>query len=351
MKIPPNHHAIYQTLERLTEILSSPVSEITDPKFKRQVHCDAIVSARKHTFALEWKRSGTLGNVALAANRLREETRGSKPRLIPLVSVPYMGMKGREYCEGIGVSWLDLSGNSSITAKNLYVRERGSKNLFRTRGPLESPFGPKGSRITRWLLAHPGKNFRQRELAEAVRLNKGHTSRVVRKLLDIQLVTRRRSEIEVEDPDLLLEAWNEAYRFNRHALISGHITARSGPALAREIADTLEDHQMQYAMTGLPAAWLYTQYASFRLVTVYLNKAPSEELKHDLEFREDQRGANTWFVVPNDEGVFHCGRTRSGVRCVHPVQAYLDLLEHPERAAEASKEIRYRFLNWKGSNG
>ena len=69
-------------------------------------------------------------------------------------------------------------------------------------------------------------------------------------------------------------------------------------------------------------------------------------LVKQLRFREDRRGANTWFVVPNDEGVFSCGRTMAGVNCVHPVQAYLDLQEHPERAAEAAEELKYRLLNW-----
>ncbi len=292
-----------------------------------------------------------MGNIAPVANRLRQETRSSKPRLIPLLSVPYMGQRGRDYCRDIGVSWLDLSGNSSITARNLYVRETGNRNRFRRRGPVESPFGPKGSRITRWILAHPGENFRQRDLAEASGLNKGYTSRVVRKLVDSQLVTRRRSGIEVDDPDILLEAWNEAYQFTRHALIPGHITSRSGATLTREIAGVLEEHQVRYAMTGLPAAWFYTRFASFRLVTVYLEKVPSEELKQELSFREDRRGANIWFVVPNDAGVFDCGRTRDDVRCVHPAQAYLDLQQHPERATEAAGELKDRFPGWRGVDG
>lgn len=346
MKVPPDHLAINQTLERLGELLDSPVMEITDTERTGQVQCDAIIKGRKHTFALEWKRSGTLANVALAANSLREQTHRSRPRMIPLVSVPYMGERGRRYCESLDVSWLDLSGNSRITARNLYVRESGCRNRFGRRGPLASPFGPRGSRIARWLLAHPGESFRQRDLAEAAGLNKGYTSRVVRKLLEGQLITLRESRVEVDDPGLLLEAWDEAYRFDRHAITPGHITARSGIALTTDIADILEGNQIKYAMTGLPAAWLYTQYASHRLVTVYIEEVPSDELMKQLRFREDRRGANTWFVVPNDEGVFTCGSTQAGVRCVHPVQAYLDLQEHPERAAEAAEELKYRLLNW-----
>ena len=351
MNILPAYRAIEQTMERLEEILESPALDVTDQHLPGPVHCDAFVSVRRYTFAIEWKRSGTMGQVALAASRLRQEIKGSSPRLIPLLSVPYMGMRGRAYCEDLGVSWLDLSGNSKITARNLYVRETGNKNRFRRRGPPESAFGPKGSRITRWMLVHPNELFRQRELAEAVGLDEGYTSRIIRKLLDSQLVVRHRRGIEVIDPDLLLDAWNEAYRFAKHALIPGHIPAMSGSALVHEIADTLAEHDIQYAVTGLPAAWLYTRYAAFRLVTVYLNKVPSVQLKRLLGFREERRGANTWLVVPNDEGVFHGEMDQDGVRCVHPVQAYLDLQEHPERATEAADELKYRLLDWGSNDG
>ena len=346
MKIPPDDIAIEETLARLGNILDSPVHDITDDPAFGHIRGDAIASVRRHTFAIEWKRSGTFGQVSSTANRLKHEIKGLKPRLIPLVSVPFMSMRSRSYCKQLGVSWLDLSGNSRITARNLYVRERGNKNIFRRRGPPESAFGPKSSRITRWLLAHPGEIFRQREIAEAVDLNEGYTSRVIRKLIDSDLVVRRRAGVEVDNPDLLLDAWNEAYRFTKHALIPGHIPAASGVALVHELADILAESRTRYAMTGLPAAWLYTRYASFRLVTVYLDRVPSMKLQRQLGFREERRGANVWFVVPNDEGVFHAGKTMDGVHCVHPAQAYLDLQEHPERASEAAGELRYRLLDW-----
>jgi len=52
-------------------------------------------------------------------------------------------------------------------------------------------------------------------------------------------------------------------------------------------------------------------------------------------------------VVPNDAGVFHGSVEKDGIRCVHPVQAYIDLKGHPERASEAAERLRNDFLNWR----
>ena len=79
-------------------------------------------------------------------------------------------------------------------------------------------------------------------------------------------------------------------------------------------------------------------------MTVYLANPPSAALQEALGFRAVARGANTWLVVPNDEGVFDGAELVDGIRCVHPVQAYVDLKDHPERAAEAAAALRGRLF-------
>jgi len=65
-----------------------------------------------------------------------------------------------------------------------------------------------------------------------------------------------------------------------------------------------------------------------------------------LGFREEPRGANLWLVFPNDEGVLQGAKEVDGVRAAHPVQVYLDLSGHPERAKEASDRLRNEMLKW-----
>ena len=306
---------------------------------------DAIVAAGGHTFMVECKTSGSLSHIAMAIGQLANASNHFPKPMIPLLVVPYMGETARAYCEEKGLAWLDLSGNGRILAPGMFYQEIGHPNRFPRPGRPESAFAPKGCRIARQLLMDPETPARQRDLATSTGLNEGHVSRIVGKLADSGLVERGDDGIRVVDADLLLDAWREEYRFDRHTVIRGHVAARSGVELVRALAGTLVKLDVPHAATGLPAAWLWTTYAGFRLATVYLADIPSAGLMADLGFREEPRGANTWLVVPNDEGVFHGASQVGDVRCVHPLQAYLDLKGHPERAQEAADELRSRLLS------
>ena len=199
------------------------------------------------------------------------------------------------------------------------------------------------------MLMNPDQVVRQRTLAAATGLDEGYVSRVVGKLIAMDLVERCHGGIRVPDADKLLDAWRDEYRFEKHTRLEGHIAVAAGESAVSRVAGVLADSDTDYAVTGLAAAWLWTHYASYRLTTVYLKAAPAAELLGSLEFRETSRGFNTWLVAPLDESVFGGASQIDGICCVHPIQAYLDLKSHPERAAEAADEIRARLLQW-GSN-
>lgn len=347
MRVPRETLAIQQAAERLADIFgTSDLAEDT----KLGVHTDdgrewdAIFSIRGHSFVLEWKRSGSLGPVVDAIHQLGMAQSSFPHEVIPLLAVPYMGEAAQKRCAQAELPWLDLSGNARIIVPGIFYQNLGHPNRFRRLGRPESAFGPKGSRIARQLLMEPSKVVRQRVIASNAGLDEGHASRIVGKLLEAGLVERESAGIRAADPGTLLDAWREEYRFDRHHLIRGHISARGGESLTHSIAEILSKADAPYAATALAAAWLWTRHAGFRLSTVYLSNPPSAGIRRDLGFREESRGANTWLVVPNDEGVFDGAEFVDGIRCVHPVQAYLDLKDHPERATEAAAEIRRRIL-------
>jgi len=79
-----------------------------------------------------------------------------------------------------------------------------------------------------------------------------------------------------------------------------------------------------------------------------LKDTPSVALLEKLKLSEQTKaGANIWLIAPNDDGVFAGASERDGaIRCVHPVQVYLDLKSHPERARAAAEAVRRKYLDW-----
>ena len=347
MRLPQDQQAIEQVVEKLATFVGVPTattraSDEDTPDRLRGF--DALLKSGPFVFALIWNSSGSLGQIAHATDDLAMLGQNLPESHIPILAVPYMSKSAAEHCENTGVAWLDLSGNAKIKAPGLYVHVFGHRNLYARPGRPESAFAPRGSRVARCLLINPDQPALQRSIASAVGLNEGHVSRIVGKLVDMGLIVRNRDGIRVADPGRLLDAWRDEYRFDKHTVIPGHISVSGRDGVDLAVARTMTDEDGRYAVTGLSAAWRMTEWAGYRLTTVYLERQPAPQLLERLGFREEGRGANTWLVVPNDSGVFDGAAPVDGVNCVHPVQVYLDLKGHPERADEAAEELRGRLL-------
>lgn len=329
----------------LASLLDVPQEEV---KAEAGSEADLLVSAAGRSFVVEVLGAASPGALAARASQVAAAARRQRRKAVPLLVVPFMSDAGRRVCEGASIPWFDLSGNAHIVAPGIRVIVDGRPNRFRGPGRPASIFAPKSARVVRWLLENEGRALTQREIARATDMTDGFVSRIASRLEDESYVLREPGgALRVKDPALLLDAWRDEYRFDKHVLLQGHVAARSGDALARFVGDTLAEGSAEHAATGLAAAWQMTHFAAFRIATFFLAECPSKELREKLGFREDARGANLWLVLPNDAGVFHGAETRDGLRCVHPVQAYVDLKAHPERATEAAERLRSGMLSWR----
>ena len=309
---------------------------------------DLVISAVNKVFVIEVKATANAPGVLMATRQVQQYAAAIRRHSVPLVAVPFMGEVGRCICEQEGVGWFDLSGNAHIVAPGIRVIVEGKPNRFKMAGRPPNLFAPKSSRIVRWLLIHAGEHINQREISRATGLDEGFVSRLVARLEKEDYIVRdEHGGVCAKDPALLLDAWRDAYQFSKHTLHQGHVAARSGDVLLRFICDSLAEQKLEHATTGLAAAWALTRFAAFRIVTVYLLTDPSPALIERLGYREDTRGANLWLVVPNDEGVFQGAVEKDGVRCVSPVQVYVDLKDHPERSSEAAVRLRSELLTWR----
>ncbi|MEN9797374.1 MAG: hypothetical protein RL653_1070 [Pseudomonadota bacterium] len=310
---------------------------------------DLVVRACGHLFVIGVLAATSPGAVVTHADRVVAAARKLRRKVTPLLVAPYMTEAGRRAAERAQVAWFDLSGNAHIVAPGLRILVEGRPNRFPRVGRPASVFAPKSARLVRWMLMHPEQATSQRELSRATGMDEGMVSRLAARLEAESYVAREASGgLRVKDPALLLDAWQAEYRFERHTIIQGSVAARSGDALTHFVGDSLESAHVEHAATGLSAAWQLSRFAAFRIVTFFVGEPLSDDLRVRLGFREDPRGANLWLVVPNDAGVFQGAADHGGVRCVHPVQAYVDLKSHPERAAEAAERLRGGLLaTWK----
>lgn len=329
----------------LASLLDVPQEDVV---VQTGAEADLLVSAAGHSFVVEVLGGASPGALSAHASQAAAAARRQRRKAVPLLVVPFMSDAGRRVCEAASIPWFDLSGNAHIVAPGIRIIVVGRPNRFRGPGRPASIFAPKSSRVVRWLLENEGRALTQREIARATDMTDGFVSRIASRLESENYVVREASgALRVKAPQLLLDAWRDEYRFDRHVLLQGHVPARSGNALARFVADTLAAASAQHAATGLAAAWQMTHFAAFRIASFFLAEPPSKELREKLGFRGDARGANLWFVTPNDAGVFQGATMQDGIRCVHPVQVYVDLKAHPERAAEAAERLRSERLRWR----
>ncbi len=333
--------ATHRLPEILTELLGEPGLRLDAPS-ETDGEADLVGHDEQgHRWVFQVKASSQPGRLADAASRMRDLQRDDT---IPVLVVPYMTPAGARAAEKVGLGWIDLSGNARIRSDDLYVRVEGRPNQFRSRGRPSSPFAPKSARVTRILLEDPGRWWRQKELVAATGLDDGSVSRIVRRLDEELLLERRERELRPRDPDRLLDAWAQDYRFTHHDILTGHISG-SGIKLARDLVQRLGALDIRHAFTGLPAAWAIDHFARFRLTTVYVEGDPRNAAKR-LELRQSSAGANVQLVGPDDLGVFIGEHPHDGLNCVSPSQVYLDLLHLPERAPEAAEHLRHHHLHY-----
>jgi hypothetical protein len=326
----------------LAELLDEPVAPAHVGNAGPDAGVDLLLSDEQGRLLLvEVKISTGPAQVQRAAEQLLGY-QSNYPDSIALLAVPFMSPAGAQAARDAGMNWIDLSGNAHIQADDLYVHVEGRPNQYRSAGRPSSPFAPKSARATRVLLLDPSRWWRQKDLVSATGLDDGNVSRIVRRLNEELLLEHRQREFRPRDPDLLLDAWAQDFRFDRHDVLPGHLSG-SGVEVARDLDDKLSSLGVHHAFTGLPAAWALDRFAQFRLSTVYVEGDPRDAAEH-IDIRPTSRGANVQLVGPNDQGIFTGEQIQDGLNCVAPVQVYLDLLHLPERADEAAGHLRVHHL-------
>lgn len=312
---------------------------------------DDLVRAAGHKFALLFKQRADTATIAGSLEQIQARGPVLPRGFQPLVVVGYMGDRGKELCAKAGQDWIDLAGNASIThIPRLRIVVSGRPPLQKPAPARSNAFATKSSRVAHWLLLHPEGPHTSGAIAQATGVDKGQLSRILSRLEEMRLVRRTSEGISVPKPELLLDAWREAYVAPSKHIVKGVIPSRSGEETMRLLARMMKSMGLRHAFGGLSAAWLLDGFADFRLVTCYVSGTIDPTLLKEAGFLETERGANIWLMQEADEVALLGSRVVDGVEVVSPWFAYVDLSIHPERSQEAADHLREHILMQETTN-
>lgn len=303
-----------------------------------------------HLFLVAYKARSATESVGSALLQMKSWD-GYPVEAIPLLVVPYMTHVGRRLCDDAALGWMDLSGNADIAAPGVHVNVRGRPNLYPSPGRPQNIFAWRAARLARALLTFPERAWSHQELVHETGLSKGYVSKLLPRYLTAGFLVKVEGQYRPRDLEAMLNAWRESYDFGAHRILKGHVAERTPDAVFGRIVHGVSDLAARSAITGLGAAWYYNQHAAFRLCALYVTPLPDEQRLADSGFRHVDSGANVWLIEPADESVFKDVRSADGLPYVSPLQAYLDLKGHPERAEEAAEVLRPVVLHGVHPNG
>ncbi len=326
-------------LQRIRELLEDIFASTSEIRLL-QSDVDTVVELPPYKFIVEFKETSTRAAIQRGIEQLKRTSTDTNS--IHLLVVPFMIESGKQQCMSASMSWLDLSGNASIRHEQIVISIEGKQNKYKRPGRPRNPFSIKSSRIVRVLLSCPHESLHQSELVARARVSKALVSQVVSTLIQEGFLERRTGKgIRVLDPGLLLDEWQQRYSFADHRVTRGHVYSNGeGPKRVKDLAHRLSRLGVEYAFTGLAAAWHYAPFANFRLASLYTRAPLTPNEIEDLGFIPEHKGANVWLAEPNDEGVFWDSVRHEGVVFASAIQTYLDLKDQPERSNDAIGELK-----------
>ncbi|PKM99207.1 MAG: hypothetical protein CVU78_07475 [Elusimicrobia bacterium HGW-Elusimicrobia-2] len=302
---------------------------------------DILASAefkgRKYRFCIGVKPAGYPQYIRSGILALKEFI-SSHPAYYPVMVVPVISGQGKKICDKYNIGYIDFSGNAKIAVESIFVSAQGSGRLKGAAAVSQSIFSPKAARITKMFLAEPKAEWIQRDIAGRTGLSKGLISRVINKMTEAGYVIKKDKKLALSNFDDLLSAWVESEANRRQAKKNYYLWAQNPQKLMEVVAGKLSGSKMKYAFTQEAGASLVAPFASFNIVTVYvdsLEKFPAKALSASPA----DTGFNLTVIEAPDDHMLLNAREKDGLKAADNFQLYADLKKNPLRGEKQAGHI------------
>lgn len=272
--------------------------------------------------------------------------------IVPVLALPAVSPNIANLCAEHGWSWFDLAGNCRLDVPGLlHLAHTGREPVHASPRPVANLGTAEAARVVRALLAtdNASRDWTQRDIQAHCQpgVSLGLVNKVVRHLRDEAFLESTPGRFRVADPQKLLFAWRDAYRFSRHER-RAYFTLLQGKKL-RDAFARLD------ALTGGHAAFASFSAAEFQAPHVrqpktwlYVRPRDLATFAQSLEAKPVDSGENLIVLLPADDGVFYLGdggtlgEPRLG--CTNAVQTYVDLWHSGGRGQEAAAALLEQHL-------
>lgn len=302
---------------------------------------DAKFKGQTYRFCIEAKSAGYPSYIRNGAMQLKRFI-GRDSSYCPVLVVPFISEQGKKICDEYNINYVDLNGNAKIACGTIFIHTQG-KSSQRGEGLLnQSIFSPKAARVTKLFLSYPHSALTQKDIVVKTALSKGLISRIIAKMIEAGYITRKEKSLALAGFDDLLSAWVDSELRRREKKRNYYVWAQNPRKLMAAIADKFSNNKVKYAFTQEAGASLVAPFATFDIVSVYvdsLDKFPEETLKAQ---RVD-KGFNLTVIQAPDEFVFRNAQDLDDLKIVDNLQLYADLKKNPLRGEKQAEQILNRI--------
>ncbi len=306
------------------------------------------ISGKRRTLACEVKTDGQPRHVRVALLQLRNYMAHVSAEVTPVLIAPFLSSQAQALCREQGVSFLDLEGNARLVLDGIFIERSVPSRPAVRRRELRSLFKPKSAGVLRAMLRDPARKWRLAELAEAANVSLGHINNVKVGLLDREWGAVSDNGLFLSEPDMLLDAWRDAYESPAGHRISFYTTLH-GSAFddaARRVLGVGPENGRAILASFSAAQWL-APYGRTGTQHFYADQAGLQRLEAALKLSVPSKGENIVVTIPKDEGLLlNTVEPARGAVCTGAVQTYLDLAVSGERGREAAEHLRREILKW-----
>ncbi len=315
---------------------------ITRNKKTRTASPDLLITARgnnkqNYRFCVEIKTAGYPQYIRDGIASLKQITK-TNPSYYPVIVVPFIGERGKRICDENNVGYMDFGGNTKITCPGILIYTEGKKRPKEAAPLNQSIFSPKAARITKFILTQPYGEWMQKDIIEKTRLSKGMVSRIINKMIEAGYVTKKGEKLALTDFDDLFSAWTESEMKRRERKKSYYVWAQNSSKLMEALAAQFSRDKIKYAFTQEAGASLVAPFATFDIVSVYVESVDKFP-ERALSASEADKGFNLTVIEAPDEYIFTKAQDKGGLKVVDNLQLCADLKKNPLRGEKQAEHI------------